>query len=390
MPDVLTLVGWNQLVAVLLGAAVWLACRTPMLSRRPAVCHALWLLVLVKFIAPPIVWAPARPMIAAEAPASSAIVVQAPPYGCPCPNTAAGVAAGTLVDGDAPRDARRWTWRTTRSALLGTSLVVTGALWIVAARQFFQMKRLLGRSPVATGRATELLQEVCERFMMPSAVKLRMIDASFTPLLWAAPGDATIVLPRHLANSLSDDQLRSIFAHELAHFVRRDGWVNLFALSVTSLFWWNPLVWFAQRQLSAAAEACCDALALERVAGSRRLYAETLLTVVDSLTSPAPTTAPRRSTLGIAFGESHSLKQRFELIADARVKARMTVGGWGLLAIGFVGLTFLQVRAQEIRPTAASLPSEPAPQAIREAGADTPILPSVGGDGRLSTACCSS
>ena len=35
MADVLYLIGWNQFVAVLLAAAVWLSCRTKMLGERP-------------------------------------------------------------------------------------------------------------------------------------------------------------------------------------------------------------------------------------------------------------------------------------------------------------------------------------------------------------------
>ncbi|MDZ4820833.1 MAG: hypothetical protein SGJ20_17855 [Planctomycetota bacterium] len=53
MLDWMYLIGWNQLIAVAMGVAVWLICRTRVMQRRPALCHGLWLLVLIKLVTPP-------------------------------------------------------------------------------------------------------------------------------------------------------------------------------------------------------------------------------------------------------------------------------------------------------------------------------------------------
>jgi TonB family protein len=56
----------------------------------------------------------------------------------------------------------------------------------------------------------------------------------------------------------SQSKLRAVLAHEMAH-VRRDDAGTLFLASLaTCLFWFNPLSWFLQRQLSALAEEACD------------------------------------------------------------------------------------------------------------------------------------
>lgn len=392
MQDVLHLVGWNQLVAVLMGMAVWLACRTQILSRRPAVCHGLWLLVLLKLVTPPIVPVPVLPAIAAKAPSNAATLPsavcsagsacdccarigddsetttnQAGPIGIDSSAPAAVDATESPSRADVSRDTCRLTWRATFMALLGVSLFVSCALWIAAARQLDQMRRLLRGSAVKSGRAAELLREVSRLFNSRTAVNLQIVDAPITPMFWAGSGNPAIVLPRQLVDSLNDDALRSIIAHELGHFMRRDHWANLFALVVTTLFWWNPIVWIARRQLSAAAEACCDAVVLERLLGSRKSYAETLLTVVDSLTS----TAPQRSAFGVTFGESHSLRRRFEMIADADVSARMTRSGWILLALGFATLMLVPARAEKnSMPAAISLQREPTARATRLPGLD--------------------
>ncbi|MEX2174368.1 MAG: M56 family metallopeptidase [Pirellulaceae bacterium] len=374
MPDVLYLVGWNHLVAALMAMAVWLACRTRILTRRPAVCHGLWLLVLLKLVTPPIVPLPILPAMVAAEPSTPGII---PPE---------RIASATLPCAPLPCVTPPSPWRNVCFALLGASLLVSCALWIAAARQFVRVRRLLRGSAVAAGRADELLREVSQRFNLRTAVKLQLVDAPIAPMLWAEPGRPAIVLPRSLARSLGDDGLRSIIAHELAHFVRRDHWVNSFALLVATLFWWNPLVWLARRQLSAAAEASCDAMALARLPGSRKSYAETLLRVVDSVTRATPLRSavpPLRSALGIPFGESHSLRRRFEMIADAHVKARMTLGGWMLLLFGCAALTFPPPQAEGTLAAATSLLGEPAAETTLQPAADQQLDP-------FATYCCPS
>lgn len=68
MTNALFLIGWNQLIAALAAVAVWLLCRTRMLQKQPALCHALWLLVLVKLATPSLVSVPLLP--AASSPES--------------------------------------------------------------------------------------------------------------------------------------------------------------------------------------------------------------------------------------------------------------------------------------------------------------------------------
>jgi hypothetical protein len=136
--------------------------------------------------------------------------------------------------------------------------------------------------------------------------------------------------------------LQDILAHELAHFVRRDAWTNLFAFAVATLFWWHPLVWLARREQAAAAEAACDALALARLAGSRKSYAKTLLCVADF----AALADPLRGGLAVAFGRA-PLRKRFEMLADARVRPGVSRLGWALVALAAATLVVWPARARQ-------------------------------------------
>ena len=74
--------------------------------------------------------------------------------------------------------------------------------------------------------------------------------------------DPVVVLPA--SYDLSEDELRAVFAHELAHVARHD---NLAALAVQiacAVFWFDPLHRIARRKLVELRERVCDDLVLAR------------------------------------------------------------------------------------------------------------------------------
>ena len=66
-----------------------------------------------------------------------------------------------------------------------------------------------------------------------------------------------IFLPAAAVN-WSADQVRMVLKHELAHVLRRDVLWQLVTSVATSLFWFQPLAWWADRQLSVERERACD------------------------------------------------------------------------------------------------------------------------------------
>lgn len=72
------------------------------------------------------------------------------------------------------------------------------------------------------------------------------------------------------------EQLDGVIAHEFAHIARRDAWTQRLALLYRAVFWFSPLSWWLQRQLSRLAELASDESAL--AAGVEPLaYADALL-----------------------------------------------------------------------------------------------------------------
>src|SRR5688572_8308020 len=61
MTTVLYLVAWNVLVAAAMAVTVWLLSRMRWLQHHPALCHGLWMLVLLKLVTPTLLSVPVLP-----------------------------------------------------------------------------------------------------------------------------------------------------------------------------------------------------------------------------------------------------------------------------------------------------------------------------------------
>ena len=191
----------------------------------------------------------------------------------------------------------------------------------------------------------ESCAEVASSLEIRGVVRSCVVDARTTPLLWGWRRPL-VVVPRQLIDDLSPQQLRSIVAHELAHLVRRDHWANVFVFIVKGLLWWNPVVWWADRELRAAQELCCDAIAIDRCNADRRSYAATLLKALDFIqTEPL---APR--ALAAGMGSRGSILRRFEMIGETQLSYQLSRWTFLALLVLAIPLVCIPVRGQEKGP----------------------------------------
>ncbi len=117
----------------------------------------------------------------------------------------------------------------------------------------------------------------------------------------------------------SDEQLRSVLLHELAHVRRQDLFVLALTQMVCALYWFNPLVWLAAWRLHVERERACDDLVL--ASGVRAsAYAEHLLNVATQLNSSRWTHA-----CGLAMARNSSLHGRLTaVLSEKQNRRRMT------------------------------------------------------------------
>ena len=388
---------WNLLLTAGLAIVLSMLCRLPWLGRRPALRHWLWLLLLAKLVTPPLIAVPLLPAtrdsvrkaaIASAPVASSAKDVQVfqerslPKRSLddsvrtaaiasarvesaakdvrvsqertlpnPSLDDMASLSAARQADGAASHTNGTPAEWPLLGGLLAFSLTGTGVLIAVHGLRTARLFRRLRRAATENSLLAESCDQVASRMAIRGTVRSCVVDVRTTPLLcaWRQP---LVVMPRRLINDLSPQQLRGIVAHELAHLVRRDHWANLFVFVVKALVWWNPVAWWADRELRAAQELCCDAIAIDRSSTDRRSYAITLLTILDFI--QAEPSAPY--VLAVGMGSKDMILRRFQMIGEKRLSYKLPRGTFLVLLALAVPLVSIPVRGQH----PAAVPATPA------------------------------
>ncbi|MGD0566976.1 MAG: M56 family metallopeptidase [Candidatus Sulfotelmatobacter sp.] len=95
-----------------------------------------------------------------------------------------------------------------------------------------------------------------------------------------------VLLPVAALTGLSEEQLESVIAHELAHIQRLDAFVNVFQISVETLLFYHPAVWWLNKRIRAEREHCCDDVAVA-LCGNPVQYARALTLMEEWRSAPA-------------------------------------------------------------------------------------------------------
>ncbi len=319
MDALLHFVVGNLLVALPLGLVAFLVQRG---QRFPAVAHVLWLLVLVKLITPPLLNMPLVPIPRAVSSATTQ-TVEAFPFEIP----SLGLSKLQLLDKSAV-DASKVDLAvpgTSQSQWAQATLVISLIIWLAGSTvvlfrslvPIVRFHRLIrGASQPAGSSLQNVARETAQRLGMQTCPSIETIPAQVAPLVWCFAGRVRVVLPEALADELKVRDLQMVLAHELAHIKRRDHLVRWIEWVACVCFWWNPITWWARRNLRFNEEMSCDAMVLQALGPTPRAYAGSLLTVLDFLTTPVI----RPPAMACAFDGGGTLKRRLGMIMSQKTQ----------------------------------------------------------------------
>jgi hypothetical protein len=110
---------------------------------------------------------------------------------------------------------------------------------------------------------------------------------------WFRP---VVFLPVTALTGLSEEQLESVIAHELAHIQRFDPFVNVFQVCVETLLFYHPAVWWLNKRIRAEREHCCDETAVA-LCGNAVEYARALTLMEEWRDAPVLAMAANRGPL---------------------------------------------------------------------------------------------
>lgn len=334
----LSYAGYNALTVTVLFIAVLAITR---IWRSPPLSFALWLLVLVKLITPPILalpipayWSQHQLGLLPNSRITSDWAFDQ--YDLLSTDVSQQFNREQSIKSEANRPvpplvvSRQTRDNTTPFRLssfaspLGIAIVVIwtcGTLMLCAflCVRVRRLRELVRHSPLASPELEQVVVELALKVNLSRLPEVRTTNARISPLVFGC-FKPVLLLPSQLVDQLQRDQLRALVAHELAHLYRRDHcivWIELFVLCI---YWWQPIAWIASRQLRRSSDECCDGYVLEWLPGAGRSYSESILQTIDFLSSDFV----NRSLVACEFGHFKNLKKRLEAIMKPRLEVKMS------------------------------------------------------------------
>ncbi|MGI9516539.1 MAG: M56 family metallopeptidase [Pirellulaceae bacterium] len=303
--DLLSLLITQTWQVTVLAVVVWFVTRT-WTKNRPHLAHALWILVLIKCLTPPVISSPtsAFSWLGADSPSHTvheelvrntdqtnskpmfvsprdSIVVQAVPQAnfaeaksktsSPIP-----IPRAKSVTPSESHKAVNWPGFVTRVWLLGVAI---GLVWTSLRMLLFL--RWIRASRTSTDSSVErLVEKLRNQLGIRRRVRVRILRSPVGPAVLGV-FRPTVLLPASIAAGKSTEQLEPLLAHELIHIRRGDlGWALLQTVA-KSLFWFHPLVRMAARMVTRESERSCDEETVASLGCKPVAYAKGLLEVLE-------------------------------------------------------------------------------------------------------------
>ena len=237
-------------------------------------------------------------------------------------------------------------WASVSVFFVARLIVGIGAVWYISARS----------NPFSW--ATEQLRSNQHR-----QVSVRLSNRVKVPMMWGFL-HPMILLPANAVH-WKTDRLRAVLLHELAHIKRSDWMVQTIAQITCAVHWFNPLLWFAARQMRIEAEQACDDQVLN--AGFQSTdYAQHLLDIVRNVK-----TVGSVSRVAVAIARSSKIEGRLRtVLAENQNRHPVTKL---VVAVGLFVLICFAVPMGMMRLAQAINPEETLSQKIQEVSTSQPI-----------------
>lgn len=162
-----------------------------------------------------------------------------------------------------------------------------------------------------------LFEECKNRLQIKKSIKIIISKRVQSPMIFGL-FQTYIVLPSQHENWLSLKHFEFIFLHELNHYKNKDLLTNYVILFYQIIYWFNPLVWLAFREMRLDREIACDTSVLQLLDDhSFSEYGNTIINFLDS--------SKRSSKLQVVTqlnGSKLQIKKRIEQISAYKHSAK--------------------------------------------------------------------
>ncbi|MEM9352421.1 MAG: M56 family metallopeptidase [Planctomycetota bacterium] len=310
-------------------------------TRYPRAAHSLWLLVILKAIIPPVVasptglfsWSPAASVQSTEEGLALGFDSAAPSQVAVAEPSALGAWLGLQAN----------PWLVALLMVWAVGVFAVFACWLT--RRHSLLHNLESHAAEPSEGLLEEIRLVASRCGLKHAPRVLLTDENHGP---ATMGifRKRLILPTRLSEVARGEELRSIITHELLHIRRGDTLLSLLQVLAVALCWFHPLVWWASRQATDAAERCVDDDVVATAGCSAVDYASALIRVLEMRCR----LRPMSGVVGVQHGDI--TVSRLNTILRSGAKKRL--GGGLTPSLAFVCLAALVLPGQtldSVRPS---------------------------------------
>jgi bla regulator protein BlaR1 len=161
------------------------------------------------------------------------------------------------------------------TALWACGVVFMSGMFLVANHRLHQMKQ--DSVPCLDNEIAAIFSGCKTELKISRCISLYQSDQASTPMSFGIVHPC-IILPATIRQNMSESEIRYILLHELQHYKSKDIYFNYAICLSAIIYWFNPFVWFAIKQVRIDREVACDASVL-RILGetSYMAYGNTII-----------------------------------------------------------------------------------------------------------------
>ena len=282
-----TSAAWSQLwqvtaLIVVVAVVVRFVCR-----QRPHLAHLLWMLVIVKCLTPPLWSSPAGLFSWAQRSTITTNSQEIDPLmdesllGFGMAGLVGDVDPSTAVSTSVPLEATTVPYTLSLEMTIG--LIWLGGALTLAAFVLVRTVgycRILRSSEKTDARIETLARKVAHRLGIRQKFRLVITDGGIGPAVFGV-FRPVLVIPAALVLGKKDTEVEPILAHELVHLRRGDVALGVLQILAQIVWWFHPLVWWANRETCRQRERCCDEEAITGIRCRPSQYVRCLIDVLE-------------------------------------------------------------------------------------------------------------
>jgi beta-lactamase regulating signal transducer with metallopeptidase domain len=181
--------------------------------------------------------------------------------------------------------------------ILGMALML--AQTVIAATK---LKRRFNRDSIPIPQEwLDIAKRVKDELKVRGSLRILMIKDFVSPALNAS-FFPTIMIPEKMA-SQDAEKIEFAIRHEMTHLKRKDHIVCLLLAALRIIYWFNPIVWLASKQIKTDMETACDCAAVKPM--SREEMKRYAVTVLEMYAAEKV-----RFVLGMSLGSTRKTAER--------------------------------------------------------------------------------